>query len=132
MIGARGKRMLRVTARYADVWSTFAPAQWRSRLEYLEPEEGLVDAACKEVGRDPSTLGRSLWMLWRPSDQVEAVPPMALRIGEPFTGSPEEVAEAFREMAHVGVSHVQVAVYPNSLAGIEAFYPVLEALDQTN
>ena len=132
MIGTRGKRMLRVTARYADLWNTFAPAQWRSRLEYLEPEEGLVDAACKEVGRDPSTLGRSLYMLWRPSEQPEAIPPWVLRLGEPFTGAPEEVAEAFREMAHAGVSHVQVAVYPNSLSGIEAFQPVLEALGQTN
>ena len=124
--------MLRLTARYGDLWNTFAPAQWRGRLEYLEPEEGLVDAACKEVGRDPSTLGRSLWMLWNPSDQAEAVPPWVLRLGDPFTGASEEVAEEFREMAHVGVSHVQVAVYPNSLAGIEAFYPVLEALDQYN
>jgi len=132
MIGTRGRRTLRLTARYADLWNTFAPAQWRSRLEYLEPEEGLVDAACKEVGRDPATLGRSLWMLWRPPDQVDAVPPWALRIGEPFTGAPEEVAQEFREMARAGVSHVQVGVCPTSLAGIEAFHPVLEALDQSN
>jgi hypothetical protein len=55
-----------------------------------------------------------------------------LRYGEPFTGTPEDVATVFREIAHVGVSHLQVAVYPNSLAGIETFYPVLETLDQSH
>ena len=132
MIGTRGKKTLRLTARYADLWNTFLPAQWRSRLEYLAPEKGLVDVACQEVGRAPSTLGRTAWMQWRPADQPDAIPPWVLRLGEPFTGTPEEVATAFREIAHVGVSHLQVAIYPNSLAGIEAFCPVLEALDQSN
>jgi alkanesulfonate monooxygenase SsuD/methylene tetrahydromethanopterin reductase-like flavin-dependent oxidoreductase (luciferase family) len=132
MIGTRGQKMLRLTARYADFWNTSLPAQWRSRLEYLEPEKGLVDVACQEVGRDPSTLGKTGWMVWRPANQPEAIPSWALRLMEPLTGTPEEVATVFREIAQVGVSHLQVAVYPNSLAGIEAFCPVLEALDRGN
>ena len=124
--------MLRLTARYADLWNTSLPSPWRSRLEYLEPETGLVDMACQEVGRAPSSLERTAWIQWRPADQPEAVPPWVLRYGEPFAGTPEDVAMIFREIAHVGVSHLQVAIYPNSLAGIEAFCPVLEALDQSH
>jgi alkanesulfonate monooxygenase SsuD/methylene tetrahydromethanopterin reductase-like flavin-dependent oxidoreductase (luciferase family) len=130
MIGARGKKMLRLTARYADLWNTSLPPQWRSRLDYLEPDNGLVDRACQEAGRAPASLERTAWIQWRPADQPAAVPPWVLRYGEPFTGTPEEVATTFREIAQVGVSHLQVAIYPNSLAGIEAFCPVLEALDQ--
>ena len=48
----------------------------------------------------------------------------------PLTGSPEEVAEIFREFARAGVSHLQVIPWPHTLAGLEAFRPVLEALDQ--
>jgi alkanesulfonate monooxygenase SsuD/methylene tetrahydromethanopterin reductase-like flavin-dependent oxidoreductase (luciferase family) len=132
MIGTRGKKMLRLTARYADLWNTSLPPQWRSRLEYLEPEKGLVDVACQEVGRPPSTLERTAWIQWRPADQPEAMPSWALRYGEPFYGTPEEVATVFREIAQVGVSHLQVAINPNSLAGIETFCPVLEALDQSH
>ena len=132
MIGARGKKMLRLTARYADLWNTSLPPQWRSRLEYLEPETGLVDMACQEVGRAPSSLDRTAWIQWRPADRPETVPPWVLRYGDPFTGTPEAVATVFREISQVGVSHLQVAVYPNSMAGIEAFCPVLEALDQTH
>ena len=69
---------------------------------------------------------------WAATDQAEAKPHYPLRLGAPFTGVPEEVAEVFREMAHSGVSHVQVGVFPNSVTGVEAFHPVLEALDQTN
>jgi hypothetical protein len=60
------------------------------------------------------------------------MPSWVLRYGEPFYGTPEEVATVFREIAQVGVSHLQVAINPNSLAGIEAFCPVLEALDQSH
>ena len=130
MIGARGPKMLRLTARYADLWNMSLPAQWRSRLEYLEPGKGLVDAACREVGRAPSTLGRTGWMLWRPANQPDAMPAWVSKLMEPLSGTPEDVATVFRDMARAGISHVQVAVFPVSLRGIEAFRPVLEALDR--
>ncbi len=57
------------------------------------------------------------------------------RVGRPrekawgLAGSPEELAEAFRGDAREGVGHVQVVLDPNTLAGIEAFAPVLALLD---
>jgi probable F420-dependent oxidoreductase len=126
MIGGRGPKMLRLAARYADLWNMSLPAQWRSRLEYVE----LVDAACREVGRAPSTLGRTGWMLWRPANEPEAMPPWVSKLMEPLSGTPEDVATVFRDIALAGISHVQVAVLPVSLRGIEAFRPVLEALDE--
>jgi alkanesulfonate monooxygenase SsuD/methylene tetrahydromethanopterin reductase-like flavin-dependent oxidoreductase (luciferase family) len=50
--------------------------------------------------------------------------------GEPISGSPEEMAETFRAFAREGVSHVQIWLTPTSRAGVEAFAPVLELLDQ--
>jgi hypothetical protein len=48
---------------------------------------------------------------------------------QPLEGSPEEVAESLLSFAREGISHLQVWLAPNTLAGVEAFAPVLELLD---
>ena len=129
MIGSRGPKSLRLTAQYADLWNVFL-VRGSSRPEDLEPGMGLLDAACKEVGRDPSTLGRTASVHWNGSGRTEAIPPwVGSRYGPPLTGGPDEIAEDFRAFARAGISHLQVIIWPNSLAGFEAFAPVLEALD---
>ena len=50
--------------------------------------------------------------------------------GPPLTGSSAEIAAGLRAYADAGLSHVQVWLEPNTPAGIEAFAPVLEELDQ--
>lgn len=69
MIGTRGKRMLRLTAQYADLWNAFL-LRGHSRPEDLEPAMGSLDAACKDVGRDPATLARTASVHWNASDRV--------------------------------------------------------------
>ena len=131
LIGTRGLKMLRLTAQYADLWNAFLLGG-RSLPQELEPAMGQLDAACKEMGRDPSTLGRTASVHWNPSDRVEVMPSwLRSRFGPPLTGRPVELAEVFREFARAGISHIQVIVWPNSVAGIEALCPVLEALDQS-
>ena len=48
--------MLRLTARYADLWNTSLPLRPEDLATTLQP----LDAACAAAGRDPATLGRSL------------------------------------------------------------------------
>jgi alkanesulfonate monooxygenase SsuD/methylene tetrahydromethanopterin reductase-like flavin-dependent oxidoreductase (luciferase family) len=131
MIGTRGARMLRLTARYADLWNAFLVI-FNSCPEDLAQSTALLDAACKAEGRDALSLGRTACIQWRPLGQGDAAPLwVRSQFGQPLTGEPDEVAEVFRQFAIAGVSELQVAVFPNSLAGIEAFHPVLEALDRT-
>lgn len=55
VIGAFGPRMLRIVAKYADTWNAFGtPAAMRERNQML-------DDYCREIGRDPETLDRSLY-----------------------------------------------------------------------
>jgi F420-dependent oxidoreductase-like protein len=55
LLGAFGPRMLRITARHADTWNAFGtPAEMRERNQML-------DEICREIGRDPDTLDRSLY-----------------------------------------------------------------------
>ncbi len=56
MIGAKGPRMLRLAASYADLWNAEGPMRLP---EEIIPLRASGDGACVAVGRDPSTLGRS-------------------------------------------------------------------------
>jgi hypothetical protein len=92
----------------------------------------LLYTACREEGRDPATLGCTACVAWNASERIEVIPSwIRSRYGPPLTGKPDEIAEVFRALARSGISHLQVGIWPNSLAGIEAFGPVLEALDQS-
>jgi len=65
LIAAHRPRMLRIAARYADQWDTFAAIPGAStdgvEAEIAEQIAGL-DEACREVGRDPAEVRRSTWV----------------------------------------------------------------------
>src|SRR5215207_2721013 len=54
---AHGPRMLDLTARYADVWNGWLVGG-RSHPDIVPPLREAVDAACRAVDRDPTTLRR--------------------------------------------------------------------------
>ncbi len=54
MVGAKGPRMLALTAHYADLWNTRRPADEAGELSRA------LDEHCRAIGRDPSTLVRSV------------------------------------------------------------------------
>ena len=47
---------------------------------------------------------------------------------QPLSGTPDEIADAIRAFGALGVSHLQIYLVPNSVAGVRAFEPVLRAL----
>ena len=48
----------------------------------------------------------------------------------PASGSSEELADLLRGYAREGITHVQVWLDPSTVAGVEAFAPVLDLLDR--
>jgi alkanesulfonate monooxygenase SsuD/methylene tetrahydromethanopterin reductase-like flavin-dependent oxidoreductase (luciferase family) len=64
LIAAHRPRMLRIAAKYADQWDTFA-AMAGTATDGVEAEVGdriaLLDRACVEIGRDPAEIRRSTW-----------------------------------------------------------------------
>lgn len=124
LVGTTGKRMLGLTAKHADQWNVwFGPID--NSVEKLAALLKEVDAACAAAGREPSTLVRSAAV------KVEVGPhaPSTMSV-PPLRGTPEELAAQLRAYAEIGVSHVQVWPEPNTVAGVEAFGRVLEALDR--
>jgi alkanesulfonate monooxygenase SsuD/methylene tetrahydromethanopterin reductase-like flavin-dependent oxidoreductase (luciferase family) len=126
MIGTVGPRMLRLTARYADIWNEMPMAKGRNDPGVAAELRELVDEACLEVGRDPATLERTLTIHVSPLGDND---PM---FGRGHTGSPREIAATLQRFADEGVNQLQLLVSPNSPAGVEALAPVLEALDRMN
>jgi probable F420-dependent oxidoreductase len=119
MVGANGPRMLRLTAELADHWN----GGLRSLDEVPEQLEAL-DAACREVGRDPAALTRSIEVLVLTSAAGDD-PRADLRA---IRGDAEVIAAELRRFAELGIDHLQVQLRPNSVEGVEAFAPVIGRL----
>jgi len=71
LIAAHRPRMLRIAARHADQWDTFAEMPGTATdgvTSGLAERVAALDAACVAIGRDPSTVRRSTWAteeVWR-------------------------------------------------------------------
>jgi alkanesulfonate monooxygenase SsuD/methylene tetrahydromethanopterin reductase-like flavin-dependent oxidoreductase (luciferase family) len=120
--------MLRLTARFADIWNRDFDAASDGYELYsaadLASSQERMEAACAVVGRDPSTLARTAAV----RVDLPDVPP---RVGwGALAGSPEQIAAGLRRFADAGFSQVQVWVHPSGLGGLEAFAPVLDILAQ--
>jgi alkanesulfonate monooxygenase SsuD/methylene tetrahydromethanopterin reductase-like flavin-dependent oxidoreductase (luciferase family) len=64
LIAAHRPRMLRIAARYADQWDTFAamPDTATDGVETaLADRIRFLDQACRSIGRDPGEIRRSTW-----------------------------------------------------------------------
>ncbi len=55
VMGAHGPRMLKLVARYADCWNSFAPP------DELRHRNDQLTAFCEEIGRDPASIKRSMF-----------------------------------------------------------------------
>lgn len=128
MIGALASkpRMLGLVAKHADWWNGWL-LHSRSHPDEMPALNDAVEAACAKVGRDPSTLARTVGI---GIDQRPASDRPTLNPGdpEPLSGTPEEIAEAIREFGRHGVTHIQIAPRIPGAAGVEALAPVLALL----
>ena len=129
MIGSTGKRMLRITLPHVEMWNAWLCAESSSPVEVPALRQ-LVDAACHEVGRDPSTLERSVSITVDQTDSREVPTSMAPNTAKPLTGSPQAIAAGIRAFANEGISHLQMYLVPNTIESIEGFGKVLEELQQ--
>jgi alkanesulfonate monooxygenase SsuD/methylene tetrahydromethanopterin reductase-like flavin-dependent oxidoreductase (luciferase family) len=122
MIGSTAPRMLGLLAKYGDIWNAWGI----NGPDQVAPDREKVDAAMTANGRDPSTVARSVVVLL----DMPGAAGRPRESGEFLSGTPEEIAEAFRGYAREGISHIQLMLDPNTLSGIESVVPVLEILDR--
>jgi alkanesulfonate monooxygenase SsuD/methylene tetrahydromethanopterin reductase-like flavin-dependent oxidoreductase (luciferase family) len=121
--------MLALLARYGDQWNAYF-THTKNHPAGVAPLRDRVDAACREVGRDPATLGRTAAVFVDMEPGRRASPPLPDHWAfAPLTGPPDRLAEELRAYAREGIGHVQLWLEPNTLESLEAFAPVLERLD---
>ncbi len=121
MVGSFGPRMLKLTARYADLWNTCYLGQPES---LLKPRQELWDA-CREVGRDPASL---------PVTAAVAMAFPQLMSGHPLpefengmlSGSPEEMAAGLRGYEQLGVEHLMFHLVPHTPQALEQMTAALK------
>ena len=129
MIGSNGPRMLRATVPYVDSWNSWF-ADTGNRPDGVPALRELVDAACREVGRDPAAVQRTVAVLVElPGGAGRLQGAYSKEAPEPLTGSPAEMAAVLRAYASHGISHVQLVVDPITVESIRALEPVLRELD---
>jgi alkanesulfonate monooxygenase SsuD/methylene tetrahydromethanopterin reductase-like flavin-dependent oxidoreductase (luciferase family) len=124
LIGTLGNRprMLRLVAQHADIWNG-SLVYARSRVDAVPSLREQVDAACRQHGRDPRTLLRSL--------QIQVAQPEQQAPGSDLmTGPPEEMAASLRALAAEGIGHVQLALRPATPATVDSLGAVPEILDR--
>ena len=133
MIGTVGPKMLRLTARYADMWNAYwddigNSPQGVARLRTA------VDEACVDVGRDPATLDRTVTVLTADPDAHPWWNDMPTNYEglslKPLSGEPAAIAEELMAYRREGISHVQINMDQLTTAAVEQFAPVLELLEK--
>lgn len=124
--GVPGPRMLRLTAQYADLWNGWLTYDPKPPYT-LSSLHTTLDETCQTIQRDPATLERTISIPVSLDGHRLICGSWDLTDGA-LTGSPEELADAFRIFAQQGVSHLQLCLAPSTLEGIEAFAPVLALL----
>ena len=105
LVGSEGPRMMRLAARYADLWNV----GYMGQPETLIEPRAKFEQACLDVGRDPKTIGVTVFVgLWFPdlvADQPAYFP-------TPLTGSAEEIALVMRGYEDAGVEHLMFQCVP--------------------
>jgi alkanesulfonate monooxygenase SsuD/methylene tetrahydromethanopterin reductase-like flavin-dependent oxidoreductase (luciferase family) len=105
MVGSEGPRMLRLTAKYADLWNI----GYMGKPETMAEPLAKIEAACREIGRNPATVGITAFIgLWFPD--LQAKKPSFFK--NPLTGTVQEIAATMRGYAELGVQHIMFQLEP--------------------
>ena len=123
MVGSFGKRMLNLTAKYADLWNTCYLGQVDT---LIKPRQELL-ATCHEVGRDPATLGiTALFYVHYP----KMIPLPEGLDNPPLSGTPTQIANEILSYEKTGVQHIMVHVLPYTPAAIRKLEQALHLYHQ--
>lgn len=104
VIAAWGPKMMRLAARFADIWNGWVPLKQGPSINSFRPFIESLEQACEDVGRDPATLRRSLDI------QVDL---LGLHEGgeKPISGTNEEIAEVILSFQEIAVDEVRCYPY---------------------
>ncbi len=122
--------MLRIAAPHVDAWNTWY-ADTGNAPGGVAPLSAAVDAAAREVGRDPAAIARTVAVHVRmPGGRGRTMgnDSTTARI-VPLEGDADTIAAGLRAYADVGVDEVQIVLDPIDRPSVELLAAVLPILD---
>jgi alkanesulfonate monooxygenase SsuD/methylene tetrahydromethanopterin reductase-like flavin-dependent oxidoreductase (luciferase family) len=126
LIGSNGARMLSIALPHVHAWNSWYSG-FGNRVADAPALLARIDAACRDAGRSPAEVEKTLALKVRLPGGTGA------RAGDghpALAGPPAELADAFRSLAAMGVGHLQLVIDPVTVAGVEQLAPVLRELDR--
>jgi alkanesulfonate monooxygenase SsuD/methylene tetrahydromethanopterin reductase-like flavin-dependent oxidoreductase (luciferase family) len=124
MLGGHGPRTMRLAVENADIWSAYATTS--SQPEAFSEMVDSLDSICREVGRDPGSIGRSIGVfVVAPGAEPEAW----VAGDDPIQGSEDQITDTFLRFASMGCTRIELMPTGDVDAAIEAFAPVLAAVE---
>jgi alkanesulfonate monooxygenase SsuD/methylene tetrahydromethanopterin reductase-like flavin-dependent oxidoreductase (luciferase family) len=121
LVGTGSPRMLGLTARFADAWNTVWHQTASSAAEQIEK----LDAACYEIGRDPSTIVKT-------AGSNIAMPGYLGIRPNPITGEIDQIAEAIVAFRDLGLKHYVAGLDPCTPKSVEQFSRAVELFDRAS
>ena len=113
MIGGGGeKRTLRITAQYATEWNVWGTP------EVLRHKNGVLDAHCRDLNRDPAEIQRSACALLLYTDDQEQLARTRASGRPVLGGSRDDLLRTVQEYADAGVDEL---ILPDFTLGANAF-----------
>ena len=119
LVAAKGLRMLRLTARYADAWNT---AWFGLPDDLLQRRLAELSAALEAEGRDPATLRRTVGMEVR--DPQQTAP--GGDVSEGFGGTVDELARTIDAYQQLGLDDLILQLEPKTPRSLDRLAEALE------
>lgn len=114
LVAGSGPRMMRLTAKYADLWN---PSEYITTPAALAAQRVKLDEACGDAGRSPLSIGLTAHVPLSFPDL--GAPPASTMIPAYLSGTTEEVAAAMHDLDRTGASHLMFYCAPYSIAVLE-------------
>jgi alkanesulfonate monooxygenase SsuD/methylene tetrahydromethanopterin reductase-like flavin-dependent oxidoreductase (luciferase family) len=128
MVGSNGPRMLRITAPHVDLWNTWH-VWFGNNPAGLAPLVSELEAACNDVGRDPSEIERSAAVYVQLSRGEGRVAGSEDRPqAGPISGSHQAMASSIAAFADADIDHIQVVLDPIDADGVEELAEIVSLI----
>jgi len=130
LIGSNGPRMLRIAIPHVGAWNSWF-ADTGNRPDGVAPLRAIVDEACRDAGRDPAEVARTVAVQVRLPEgrgRMSGATSTSERV-RPLEGDARAMADELRAYAAAGIDEVQLILDPIDRPAIERFARVLDTLD---
>jgi probable F420-dependent oxidoreductase len=106
LIGSNGPRMLALTLPYVSAWNSWY-TDFDNDPELVAPLLATIDAACREAGRPPESVVRTVALYIGFIDT-----PRRRTGGEPLDGNSDDILRHLGVLESAGIGHVQAVLDP--------------------